>query len=247
MESVLKLDNVSKYFKGIKMLENINFEIMPGEIFGLAGADGTGKTTLLKMITGLYRTNWGKIYICGNDLYKNREKALSNVGAVMDDPVVYGFLTGLENLKMSARLHPKVSKERMNYVINLLGMGEWIGKKAENYSRGMKERLSFAQAILHMPRLLVLDGLSNCCDSSGLLIIQDILKNLAQEEETAVLISDNNLSEMRLLCNKLGVLERGNGGNPCMLRLVQFPENNLNERHSLENEFLNMKGENDHA
>jgi len=209
MEAILKLTNVSKSFGRKKIIDDISFEVYAGEVFGFLGPNGAGKTTTIKMITGFLSVDEGSIEINGYSLKKDYEKAMSFIGGIVENPEMYKDLSGLTNLKMYARLHDGVTPERIQEVVNIVGMQNRIKEKMKKYSLGMKQRCGLAQAILHRPKLLILDEPTNGLDPSGIKELRDILKKLAHEENVAVLVSSHLLSEMELMCDRVAIINKG--------------------------------------
>lgn len=160
------------------------------------------------MIVGLISTDKGEIKIMGNDLSKEREKALKNLGAVVENPELYGYLSGRENLMQIARIR-NISKERVDEVIELVGLKDRINDKVKKYSLGMKQRLGIGAALLSKPKLLILDEPTNGLDPSGILDFREIVKRFAKKEGTAVFISSHILSEVQNLCNKVAFVNHG--------------------------------------
>lgn len=208
-EPVLKITNLSKSFGKRKVIDNISFDVYPGEIFGFLGPNGAGKTTTIKMIMGFLSVDEGKIIINGFDLKKDYEKAMSNLGGIVENPEMYKDLSGMTNLEMYGRLHEGVTKERIDKVVELVGMTNRIHDYVKKYSLGMKQRVGLAQSILHHPKILILDEPTNGLDPSGIKHLRDILKQLAHEEGVAVFVSSHFLSEMQLMCDRVGIINNG--------------------------------------
>ena len=209
METVLKLSNVSKSFGKKKIIDNISFDIYAGEVFGFLGPNGAGKTTTIKMILGFLSIDVGDIYINGYNLKKDYEKAMSNVGGIVENPEMYKDLSGLINLQMYAQAHEGVTKQRVDEVIALVGMQNRIKDKVKKYSLGMKQRCGLAQAILHKPKVLILDEPTNGLDPSGIRELRDLLKWFAHQENVAVFVSSHLLSEMELMCDRVAIINNG--------------------------------------
>lgn len=209
MNAVLELRNVSKIMNGKALVEDINFTVNKGEIFGFLGPNGAGKTTTIKMITGLYSISKGEIYIDGNSVKKNFEKALQGVGGIIENPEMYGYLSGYDNLKLYARMHGLISKERIDEVVNLVKLGNRINDKVSRYSLGMRQRLGVAQALLHKPKLLILDEPTNGLDPMGIKELRQTLRELAEKEGLSVMVSSHLLSEMELMCDRFGIIDGG--------------------------------------
>ncbi|MGL5348877.1 MAG: ABC transporter ATP-binding protein, partial [Peptostreptococcaceae bacterium] len=200
MSTVLELRNVSKIMGKKTLVEDVSFTINRGEIFGFLGPNGAGKTTTIKMITGLYKISKGEIYIDGYSIKKDFEKALSGVGGIIENPEMYGNLTGMDNLKIYARMHGNVSEDRIDEVVKLVKLGNRINDKVSKYSLGMRQRLGVAQALLHRPKLLILDEPTNGLDPMGIKELRETLRELSNKEGLAVMVSSHLLSEMELMC-----------------------------------------------
>nr|WP_321026232.1 ABC transporter ATP-binding protein [Clostridium neonatale] len=209
MNVVLELKNVSKIMNGKALVEDINFTVNKGEIFGFLGPNGAGKTTTLKMITGLYSISKGEIYIDGNSVKKNFEKALQSVGGIIENPEMYGYLSGYDNLKLYARMHGVISKKRIDEVVKLVKLGNRINDKVSKYSLGMRQRLGVAQALLHKPKLLILDEPTNGLDPMGIKELRQTLRELTEKEGLSVMVSSHLLSEMELMCDRFGIIDGG--------------------------------------
>ena len=186
MKAVLELKNVSKIMGKTKLVDNISLQVNKGEIFGFLGPNGAGKTTTIKMITGLYSISEGEIFIDGKSVRKNFEKALASVGGIIENPEMYGYLSGRDNLKIYARMQGGISKERINEVINLVKLGNRIDDKVSKYSLGMRQRLGVAQALLHKPSLLILDEPTNGLDPMGIKELRETLRELAEKDGLSV-------------------------------------------------------------
>jgi ABC-2 type transport system ATP-binding protein len=209
MQTVLKIESLSKKFGGRTILDDISLEAYSGEVFGFLGPNGAGKTTTIKIITGLLEADSGKIEICGRDIRKQFEGAMENIGAIVENPELYGHLTGLQNLRQFRRLRNGISEERIMEAVRFVGLENRIKDKLKRYSLGMKQRLGVAQAILHRPKLLVLDEPTNGLDPAGIKELRDIMKKLAHEEGAAVFVSSHLLSEMEMMCDRVGIISQG--------------------------------------
>lgn len=205
---VLELKNVNKSFGRKKIIKDLNLEIRSSEIFGFLGPNGAGKTTTIKMIVGLLSIDSGTIKINGYDNVKDFEKSMIYIGAIVENPDMYGYLTGYENLKLKARLYG-VTKSRITEVVKLVGLTDRINDKVGKYSLGMKQRLGLAHALLNNPKIIILDEPTNGLDPSGIKELRDILKKLAHEDNICVLVSSHMLSEMQLICDKVAIINKG--------------------------------------
>ena len=206
---VLEIRGLTKYLGNRKILDDISLKVNPGEIFGFLGPNGSGKTTTIKLILGLLRIDQGEIDICGHNVSSDFEKAVRNVGGIIENPEMYKFLTGRENLMQYFRMYDDVDKSRIDEVVSIVRMEERIDDKISKYSLGMKQRLGIAQAILHKPKLLVLDEPTNGLDPAGIKDLRDIFKKLAHEEGCSVFVSSHMLAELELMCDRVCVIDRG--------------------------------------
>ena len=209
MKAVLELKNVSKFMNNKALVDDITFTVNEGEIFGFLGPNGAGKTTTIKMITCLYKISKGEIYIDGKSVKSQFEKALKGVGGIIENPEMYGYLSGRDNLKLYGRMHGGINKERIEEVVNLVKLGNRIDDKVSKYSLGMRQRLGVAQALLHNPKLLILDEPTNGLDPMGIKELREMLRNLAEKEKLSVMVSSHLLSEMELMCDRFGIIDGG--------------------------------------
>ena len=210
MENViLNCQNLYKHFGKKEILKGISFEICSGDILGFIGPNGSGKTTTIKLILGLQSIDNGSVEINGFNVVKNFEKAIEKVGAIVENPDLYMYLSGYENLKLIANLYKNVSKSRIDEVVKLVGLENRIKDKVSKYSLGMRQRLGIAQAILHKPNLLILDEPTNGLDPEGIKDMRELLINLATKEHMGILISSHNLAELENFCNKVCIIKNG--------------------------------------
>ncbi len=207
-ENILELRNISKYFGKSKVIDNINLDVKSGEIYGFLGPNGAGKTTTIKMILGLLSIDEGSIKINSHDVSHDFENAMEYIGGIVENPDLYGYLSGIDNLKLYARLR-NVSKDRIDELVKTVGLQDRIKDKVSKYSLGMKQRLGLALTLLHSPKVLILDEPTNGLDPAGIRLLRDILKKLAHENNIAVFISSHLLSEMELMCDKVAVIDKG--------------------------------------
>ena len=170
---------------------------------------GAGKTTTIKLILGLQSITEGKVSINGYDIEKQFTKAIEKVGAIVENPDLYMYLSGYENLKLVANMYQGIDKNRINEVVKLVKLENRIRDKVSKYSLGMRQRLGIAQAILHRPNLLILDEPTNGLDPEGIKEMRELLVELAKEEKMAILISSHNLAELDNLCSKICIIKNG--------------------------------------
>lgn len=209
MKTVVQLQNVSKVIKGKTIIDNLSFDVYEGEVFGFLGPNGAGKTTTIRMMVGLMNISKGDVLISGKSIKKNFEGAIKDVGAIVENPELYKFMSGYQNLKHFARMQKGVTEERMKEVIELVGLTGRINDKVKTYSLGMRQRLGLAQCLLHKPKLLILDEPTNGLDPAGIREIRAYIRKLAQEEGMAVIVSSHLLSEMEMMCDRIGIIQSG--------------------------------------
>lgn len=206
---VLHIQGLTKYLGGRRILDNVTLDVFPGEIFGFLGPNGSGKTTTIKLILGLLSIDAGEISVCSHNVKRDFEKAVSNIGGIIENPEMYKYLTGRENLEQYRRMYDDVPVERIDEVVKIVHLEKRIDEKISRYSLGMKQRLGIAQAILHKPRLLVLDEPTNGLDPAGIKDLRDIFKHLAHNEGCSVFVSSHMLAELELMCDRVCVMDRG--------------------------------------
>jgi ABC-2 type transport system ATP-binding protein len=206
---VLELRNVHKSIKGKKIIKGIDLELFSGEVLGFLGPNGSGKTTTLRMIVGLIRLTEGEILIGGHSIGKEFVKAMENVGCIIENPEMYDYLSGWENLKLLASMEKGITKERMKEVVSLVGMVKRIDDKVYTYSLGMKQRLGIAQAIMRRPKLLILDEPANGLDPAGISEFRKLIRKLAHQESMAVLVSSHILAEIEMMCDRVAIIKQG--------------------------------------
>ncbi|MBW5448394.1 ATP-binding cassette domain-containing protein [Cohnella sp. CFH 77786] len=205
---VVQLRDVTKRIGGRTIIDRISLEVYPGEVFGFLGPNGSGKTTTIRMMVGLMSMSGGDILLGGRSVKSEFSRAVSQIGAIVENPEMYKFLTGYQNLLHYARMSG-VSKDRIAEVVEIVGLNGRIHDKVKKYSLGMRQRLGVAQAVMHRPKLLVLDEPTNGLDPAGIRELRDYLRRLAREEGTAVFVSSHLLSEMELMCDRVAILQKG--------------------------------------
>lgn len=208
-KTVLKCENLNKKFGKKQILNNVSFEMQEGDILGFIGPNGAGKTTTIKLVLGLQSLTSGKVTINDYDREKQFTKAIGKVGAIVENPDLYMYLSGYENLKLIANLYQGITKDRIDEVVKLVKLENRIKDKVSKYSLGMRQRLGIAQAILHQPNLLILDEPTNGLDPEGIKEMRELLLALAKQEKMAILISSHNLAELDNLCNKVCIIKNG--------------------------------------
>lgn len=208
---MLELINVTKKFGNFTAVNNLNLKVGAGDFFGFLGQNGAGKTTTIKMITGLYTASLGNIFIDGNDIVKEPIKAKSVIGYIPDQPFIYEKLTGREFLYFSGGLYSidkKSLRIKIDETIDVLQIGDWVDKRTEEYSQGMKQRITIASALLHDPKLLVVDEPMVGLDPQSAVVVKNVLKEKA-ENGCAVFMSTHSLNVAEEICTKIGIIKDG--------------------------------------
>ncbi|KEK23172.1 ABC transporter ATP-binding protein [Bacillus gaemokensis] len=208
-KSIVKVDRLTKRIGSKTLVENISFEVKKGEVVGLLGPNGAGKTTLMRMMVGMISMTEGEVWIDGQSVKQQFESTAAKIGAVIENPEFYPFLSGYENLTYFGRMNGNVTEERINEVVQLLGMGQVIDRKVKAYSLGMRQRLGIAQALVHNPDVLILDEPTNGLDPNGIHEMRMYIKKIAHEQGKAVLVSSHLLSEVELMCDRVIIIQHG--------------------------------------
>lgn len=206
---VLTVSKLSKKIKKHSIIHEVSFDINEGEILGFLGPNGSGKTTTLRMIVGLIRPSSGTVHICGHSLKNSYIQAMQNVGCIIEGPDLYGYMSGYKNLELLASMSKNATKNDIDEAVALVGMENRIHDKVDVYSMGMKQRIGLAQALIHKPRLLILDEPTNGLDPQGIHEFREIVKKLAQEKGISVLISSHLISEVQLMCDRVTIINKG--------------------------------------
>ena len=223
-EPIISLSNVTKRIGRTTIIDNLTFDVPQGEIFGFLGPNGAGKTTTIRMIVGLMSITNGQILIKGKNIKTEFEQAIRHVGAIVESPEMYKYLSGYHNLVHYARMVPGVTKERIDEVVSLVKLENRIHDKVKKYSLGMRQRLGVAQALLHRPSLLILDEPTNGLDPAGIRELRNYLRHLTRTEGITVIVSSHLLSEMELMCDRVAILQRGKLVN--VMPIQDFTEEN---------------------
>ncbi|MFD0694748.1 ABC transporter ATP-binding protein [Paenibacillus sp. GCM10027628] len=207
-ETVLSVKNVKKRIKNKEIIKGISFDVYAGEIFGFLGPNGSGKTTTIRMLVDLIRPTEGSIHICGHDVHKEHDQALRHVGCIVENPELYSYLTGWENLEHFASMLPEVDDKRIAEVVEIVGMDGRIHDKVRTYSLGMRQRLGIAQALLGRPSLLILDEPTNGLDPQGIKEMREFIQRLA-EGGLSLFVSSHLLSEIQQMCDRVAIISHG--------------------------------------
>jgi ABC-2 type transport system ATP-binding protein len=208
-EITLSVKNLRKAIGKREIIKGVNFELKRGEVFGFLGPNGAGKTTTIRMLVGLIQPTSGSIEICGYNVETDFTKAMSYLGCIVENPEMYSYLSGWENLQHFARMLPKVDEHHIKEVVNLVRLQERIHDPVKTYSLGMRQRLGIAQALLGKPSLLILDEPTNGLDPMGIREMRSFIRYLAETEGLSVLVSSHLLSEIQLMCDRVAIISKG--------------------------------------
>lgn len=209
MEKIISVQNLRKVYKKETAVENVCFELMPGNIMGLLGTNGAGKTTTLKMITNLCSKDKGEILIDSVSLDESPGLALSKVGAALDTPSFYQEMTARENIECFARLHKNISSGQVMELLDYVGLKNQAEKKVKKFSLGMKQRLALARAMLGWPKLIILDEPANGLDPQGQINLYRLICEMAKEKHTTFIVSSHQLHDMERFCTDILILDKG--------------------------------------
>ncbi|MCC3373303.1 ABC transporter ATP-binding protein [Cohnella sp. REN36] len=205
---VLSVERVSKSIGRKPIIRDISFDVRAGEIFGFLGPNGSGKTTTIRMLVDLIKPTGGRISVCGEDVNRSPERALRHVGCIVENPEMYSYMTGWENLAHFARMQPDIPEARIEEVVDIVGLDARIHDKVKTYSLGMRQRLGIAQALLGSPKLLILDEPTNGLDPKGIKELRAFIRELA-DGGMSVFVSSHLLSEIQLMCDRVAIIGQG--------------------------------------
>ena len=207
-EPSLVASHLTKTIGDRTIVNDVSFSLEPGEVFGFLGPNGAGKTTTIRMLVGLIKPTSGNVTICGYDLRRQHEEALRCIGCIVENPDLYRFMTGRENLEHFARMLG-VGESEIERVATLVALAHKLEQRVGTYSLGMRQRLGIAQALLGRPRVLILDEPANGLDPAGIREMRELLRNLAQDDHMTVFVSSHLLAEIELLCDRVAIIHKG--------------------------------------
>jgi len=231
LKPMLELENLTKTYKNGRGAEDISFALAQGEVLGLLGPNGSGKTTTMKAITGLVQPTRGSVRINGVDVTQNHEMAMSCTGCLIEAPALYEHMTAYQNLELAARFYDNVDAGRIDTVLRMVEMDKYKKDKVSSFSLGMRQRTGIALALLSKPELLILDEPANGLDIEGMVYVREVI-TAAAENGAAVLISSHLAHEIELCATKAAIISDGR------LLCVESMETILESSPSLEDFFL---------
>lgn len=233
---LLETRKLTKSFQGKMIIDHLDLKINKGDVYGFLGRNGQGKTTTIRMLTGLIFPDSGEVEINGLHMKKDFKQAISQIGAIVENPTFYDYLSGYENLLLMVHLIPGIGKEKITEVLEIVGLTKRAKDKVSTYSLGMKQRLGIANALLNDPQLIILDEPTNGLDPQGMIEIKEMILQLSSEKGITFFISSHLLHEIGQICNRVGILNDGR-------LLAEGDVSELidnNEVHSLEELFFNI-------
>ena len=210
METLVRVSHLSKRFGSFEAVRDVSFEVQRGQVYGFLGQNGAGKSTTLRMLMTLIRPTSGSIEVFGLNLNRHRNEILRQVGAVIEKPDHYGYLSAYENLRMAAVLcgiHPK--RDQLMRQLDFVGLADRYNSPVKTFSQGMKQRLGIATALVHDPSLIILDEPTNGLDPQGIADIRDLIRRLSREHGKTLIVSSHLLSEIELIADSLLILHKG--------------------------------------
>lgn len=206
---LLEARGLTKTFGSRTVVDRLDLRIEKGDIYGFLGTNGSGKTTTIRMLTGLVHPDAGEVRIGGYQLKTHFKEAIAHVGAIVENPAFYTYLSAYDNLLLTANLLPGVTRTKVNEVLAIAGLTDRAKDKVSSYSLGMKQRLGIASALLNQPQLIILDEPTNGLDPQGMKKIKELIAQLAAEQGISFLISSHLLHEVEQICSKAGVIRQG--------------------------------------
>ncbi|MBC7866927.1 MAG: ABC transporter ATP-binding protein [Gloeobacteraceae cyanobacterium ES-bin-316] len=210
MSVMLQVNNLSKQFDSLKAVDHLSFTVNEGDVYGFLGENGAGKSTTMRMMLTLIKPSGGEINIFGKSLLHHRNEVLQQIGAVIERPDLYKYLTAYENLSIFARLSGlKISRKLIMDQLQMVGLADRYNSKVKTYSQGMKQRLGIAVALVHNPKLILLDEPTNGLDPQGIADMRNLILNLSREHGKTVIVSSHLLTEIEQVANRMIIIHKG--------------------------------------
>ncbi|HGK0970505.1 TPA: ABC transporter ATP-binding protein [Streptococcus pneumoniae] len=206
MNEIITLKNIQLELKKTCVFQNLNFSCKQGEIIGITGANGSGKSVLFKLIAGLYSPSYGEVLINGENIVPER-KIPANLGALIEEPGFINYYSGFKNLQYLASIRGVVGNQEINDTLKIVGLYEQKDQKVKTYSLGMRKKLGIAQAIMENPSIILLDEPMNALDKSSVENMRTLFRKLSSEKGTTILIASHSEEDIRILCDKVYAIE----------------------------------------
>ncbi len=209
-EKIIEIKNLSKQFREVKAVDDLNLTVYRGDVFGFLGPNGAGKSTTIRMLLSLIKPTNGEIRLFDKSLSKDRISILKNIGAIVEKPDFYTYLSAFKNLEILGRLSKTdVSRKRIMEVLEFVGLEKRYKSKVKTFSHGMKQRLGLAQALLHDPELIILDEPTTGLDPQGMKEIRELILHLSKDKNKTILLSSHILSEVEIVASRMIILNKG--------------------------------------
>lgn len=209
-DKIIEINSLTKDFKDLRAVNNLNLNVFEGDVFGFLGPNGAGKSTTIRMLLSLIKPSNGTIKIFDQSLKEGRKEILTRVGAIVEKPDFYGYLSAYKNLEILGKISGReISKNRIMEVLEIVGLSKRFKSKVKTFSHGMKQRLGLGQALLHNPDLIILDEPTTGLDPQGMKEIRDLILYLSKEEKKTIFLSTHILSEIELVANRMIIINKG--------------------------------------
>jgi ABC-type multidrug transport system ATPase subunit len=209
-EQIIEVRGLTKRFKNIIAVDNLDLNVYRGDVFGFLGPNGAGKSTTIRMLLSLIKPTSGSIKIFGKSIKENREAILAKVGAIVEKPDFYLYLTAYKNLEILGKLSgADTSKKKIMEMLELVGLSKRANSKVKTYSHGMKQRLGIAQALIHDPELIILDEPTTGLDPQGMKEIRDLILYLSRSKNKTIFLSSHILREVELITSRMIIINKG--------------------------------------
>lgn len=209
-DKIIEINSLTKDFKDLRAVNSLNLNVFEGDVFGFLGPNGAGKSTTIRMLLSLIKPTEGSIKLFGKTLEKNRIDILKRIGAIVEKPDFYGYLSAYKNLEILGKISGKeISKNRIMEVLELIGLSKRYKSKVKTFSHGMKQRLGLGQALLHNPDLIILDEPTTGLDPQGMKEIRDLILHLSKVEKKTIFLSSHILYEVELVANRMIIINKG--------------------------------------
>lgn len=209
-DKIIEINSLTKDFKDLRAVNSLNLNVFEGDVFGFLGPNGAGKSTTIRMLLSLIKPTEGSIKLFGKTLEKNRIDILKRIGAIVEKPDFYGYLSAYKNLEILGKISGKeISKNRIMEVLELVGLSKRYKSKVKTFSHGMKQRLGLGQALLHNPDLIILDEPTTGLDPQGMKEIRDLILHLSKVEKKTIFLSSHILYEVELVANRMIIINKG--------------------------------------
>ena len=210
MPAVISVTHLSKNFNNLKAVDDLSFTVNEGDIYGFLGQNGAGKSTTIRMLLSLVKPTSGEINIFGKNLFTHRSEVLQQTGAVIEKPDLYKYLSAYQNLSIFAKMSGvKVTRQLLMEQLEMVGLAERANSKVKTFSQGMKQRLGIAVALVHNPRLIILDEPTNGLDPQGIADMRNLILHLSKEMGKTIVVSSHLLSEIEIIANRILIINKG--------------------------------------